>query len=231
VGLVGFILSLCGLLFACLFPIGMIVSLCGLGKQPKGFAIAGTVIGAVGTLLLILIFVLYGAMIAACIGVASSMQPVIDTQSALSEAEGQIDQWEIDNGELPDETVGNELISGINDGWERPLRYELSEDAVNGYVVRSAGADGEFDTDDDSTTEDYGSGIDYDFDYDTSDDDDYEIEIDDSTMEDGPWQEEPGIQMESDVGSGTGDESDSIDDLFGPPRETTDSNVPEDGGS
>ncbi len=173
-GLVGFILSLCGLMCGVTFPIGFIVSLFGLGKEPKGFAIAGTIIGAVGTLLYLAIFLFYGAMFAACIGIgATAARFTIETQTSIDEASGTIDEYEMENGELPDEETGNQLIADadIKDGWGRNLRYEITEEGD--YVIRSAGVDGEFDTLDDATSQD--------FDWEASD---FEDEFEDMDVED-----------------------------------------------
>jgi len=167
--LVGFILSLTGLLAPCMFPVGMVVSLFGLGKQPKGLAIAGLIIGAVGTLILVVIFAIYATVILACIGIAAAAQPVVATELAIDEAVVEIDDYYYENDDLPDEATGNALISGMLDGWERQLRYELDDDAFDGYLIRSAGPDGMFDTDDDSTSEDsYGEDLE-DFGIDESD--------------------------------------------------------------
>lgn len=177
-GLVGFILSLTGLIAPCMFPIGMIVSLFGMGKQPKGLAIAGLIIGAIGSLILFAVLLIYGAMIFACIGLASTMQPVMETENAIMEASTQIEDYYFENDEYPDDATGNSLISGITDGWEHALQYELDEDAVDGYIIRSPGADGVFDTDDDQTSENI-----YDGDDDELEDEWEELERDESDMD------------------------------------------------
>ncbi len=53
-GLIGFVLSIVSLLlfFGAASPVSLCLSLFGLRKQPRGFAIAGTVISALGTALL-----------------------------------------------------------------------------------------------------------------------------------------------------------------------------------
>ena len=53
IGLFGFIVALTGLLCCVTFPIGLILSLIGLRKPPRGFAIAGTVIGSLGTVVVL----------------------------------------------------------------------------------------------------------------------------------------------------------------------------------
>lgn len=173
-GLIGFILSLCGLACGVMFPVGFIVSLFGLGKEPKGFAIAGTIIGAVGSLLILAVLLLYGAMFAACIGFgATAARFTIETQTAFDDAKATIDEYEMANGELPDEETGNQLIADadIKDGWGRNVRYETTEEGD--YVIRSAGADGDFDTIDDATSQDY--------DWEASD---FEDEFEDMDVED-----------------------------------------------
>src|SRR6185503_10603697 len=52
-GLAGFVTSLLGLL-SCgvLSPIGLLLSLIGLTKRPRGFAIAGTILGLIGSVFL-----------------------------------------------------------------------------------------------------------------------------------------------------------------------------------
>ena len=54
VGMIGFVLSIVSLLFffGVASPISLCVSLFGLKKEPRGFAIAGTIISALGTALL-----------------------------------------------------------------------------------------------------------------------------------------------------------------------------------
>lgn len=154
-GLVGFILSMSGIVCGITFPIGLIVSLAGIGKEPKGLAIAGTIIGALGTLMYVAIVVMYGAVIAACIGFgAAAMQPIIETETALNNAERQIEEYQFENDQLPTEAEGNQLIAELEDGWDNGLRYELTDEGED-FLIRSAGPDGEFDTLDDETTEDY----------------------------------------------------------------------------
>jgi hypothetical protein len=67
-GLVGFILSLAGFVFGGLLcPLGLIFSVIGMKREPKGFAIAGLVIGIIGTVFL-LFMVVYVVFIIFMIG-------------------------------------------------------------------------------------------------------------------------------------------------------------------
>ena len=51
-GTAGFVISLFGLLLTCgiLCPLGLFFSLVGLTKSPRGTAVAGTILGLIGTL-------------------------------------------------------------------------------------------------------------------------------------------------------------------------------------
>ena len=73
-GIAGFIVSLVGFLSCGLLsPIGFLLSLVGLTKQPRGFAIAGALIGAIGTLWL---FLFGFAMIVAFLGFSSAARQI-----------------------------------------------------------------------------------------------------------------------------------------------------------
>jgi len=151
-GLAGFIVSITGLVLTCgiLCPVGFVISLFALRREPRGFAIAGAVIGAVGSLFALVvgagIFFLVTGMTEA---VKTGTGP-IQTVFALTEAVSTIEEEKAEKGRLPNVVQGNELIARIHDGWKRPLRYEPHEDS---FTIRSAGADGEFDTSDDETTD------------------------------------------------------------------------------
>jgi hypothetical protein len=66
-GLAGFIISLVGLMSCGLVsPIGLVLSWIGLSKEPKGLAIAGLVLGLLGSLWIVvaLAFGLFGGLLA-----------------------------------------------------------------------------------------------------------------------------------------------------------------------
>jgi hypothetical protein len=138
-GTAGFVVSLVGIVFTCgvICPIGLILSLIGIGKEPKGLAIAGTVIGAVGSLG----FVFVGLGIVA--GLLFSQVEPPDTLGLAVEA---VESYARQMGEIPPAEEGQELIKLIQDAWGNELRYEPGEAS---FLIRSAGPDGVFDTDDD----------------------------------------------------------------------------------
>jgi hypothetical protein len=131
-GVAGFVISLVGLVpCGLLCPLGLIFSLVGLGRQPKGLAIAGTVIGALGSLMLV--------------GMVTFGWPFMKTGFRFVSATQAIQNYADTHGEFPDEDEAADILKE-GDGWDRPFRYRLTE---TGYEIISAGPDGVFDTDDD----------------------------------------------------------------------------------
>jgi hypothetical protein len=137
-GIAGFIVSLVGVFTCVLSPVGLILSLVGLRKHPRGFAIAGSIIGGIGTLIL-------GIFAVALLGNPEALG-MVKTVFPLSKAQMIIEEHRQANDALPSEEEGNRLIEHLEDGWGNPLRYELDGEY---YDIRSAGPDGEFGTDDD----------------------------------------------------------------------------------
>ncbi len=152
IGLAGFIVSLVGVASCgALAPIGLILSLIGLGKQPRGFAIAGTIIGGLGTLF----FALFGLVfILAILGLSAAGLSIgeMATHGVIAGAEAEIDQERANMGALPSDADGKALISGMSDMWGVGLRYELIDE--DNYLITSAGPDMAFDTEDDLTSDD-----------------------------------------------------------------------------
>jgi hypothetical protein len=155
-GLVGFIASLIGLFFCVAAPVGLIISLMGLRQHPKGFAIAGTIIGGVTTLLYLAVLAMYGAFLAACIGVGVAAQPMVQTMATLGDARQTIENAIGPDGAYPGQAEGDRLIAGKTDYWQNALRYEPTD---GGFVIRSAGADKQFNTTDDLTVDDFGNSF------------------------------------------------------------------------
>lgn len=133
-GVAGFVVSLVGFVLTCglLCPIGLIFSLIGLGRQPKGFAIAGTIIGALGSLMLV--------------AVAVFGWPYGVTGLRLAWNKNAIETYAQEHGEMPDDEEGVRILPDPLDGWDRPFRYVR---IPGSYELKSAGPDGLFDTQDD----------------------------------------------------------------------------------
>ena len=141
-GLTGFIVSLVGLILTCgiLCPVGLILSLIGIFRQPRGFAVAGTVIGAGGSL----VAVFFGLGLAIAILFGTNM---IKSIQVMTEAAEEVEAYQEEKGSLPDDVTGQGLMKNEQDAWGTEIRYRrVSEDK---FEIRSAGMDGEFGTGDD----------------------------------------------------------------------------------
>jgi hypothetical protein len=159
----GFVCSLVGLASAGLLsPIGLILSIVALGREPKGFAIAGVVIGALGTCgaLVGLIFLGLGAAILAALGIAVVATAVSEPQRTELTVDGlritlKIEEHRGRTGGLP-ATLEELGLPGdlLLDPWGNRYRYELTGGGT-GYRVMTDGPDGEARTGDDLDVRDF----------------------------------------------------------------------------
>jgi hypothetical protein len=135
-GVAGLTTSIIGI-FTCgtFSPIGLFLSLLGLLKAPRGNAVAGSIIGAIGSGVFLAMF---------CYGFYGGFM----TALTLEDAASKIDSYRADMGEIPDTSVGSALLESDKDAWNNELRYSRT---WNGFEIRSAGVDGVFDTLDDHT--------------------------------------------------------------------------------
>jgi hypothetical protein len=151
-GVAGFIFSLIGfLLCGLLCPIGALLSLIGLFKEPRGFAIAGLVIGLIGSVMLVTVGFAFFMFVLSMIGLATAFSTILSfgmQYVPLVEAQNQLAQnWQqVDT--IPTEEEGNELIKGQMDVWGNQIRYEVKNKK---FTLRSAGEDGQLDNSDDLT--------------------------------------------------------------------------------
>ena len=85
IGLAGFIVSLAGLVLCILpaCPVGLILSIIGIRRNPRGFAIAGLVLGIIGTVPMIVIPIVWGTVILAFLSTPPSAGAHAKTQAAL----------------------------------------------------------------------------------------------------------------------------------------------------
>jgi hypothetical protein len=124
----------------------LLISLVALIWPPRGFAIAGVIVGLLGLIWFVvagLTIVLAFAGFGAVAGIAIDMA---ETQTAVEQAAARIETFRAEQGALPDNSDGQALIDDLRDGWDRELRYVPVEDT---YRVVSSGLDGTFDTEDD----------------------------------------------------------------------------------
>jgi len=141
-GVIGFLTTFlsCGLLS----PLGLLMSLIALGRAPRGFALVGTILSGVGT----------GLMVA---GGMSGYEEASRhenrhnaqvTRTQLYQAQGIIQNESQSLEALPNGVEGNKAILHLTDAWGNSLRYDLYDE---GYVLRSAGRDGRYESHDDLT--------------------------------------------------------------------------------
>ena len=146
-GLAGFIVSLVGLVSCGLLsPIGVILSIIGLFKEPRGFAIAGLIIGLIGTLFIGAIVAIFGfAMIFAFgqfgynLGLMMEVIEIEDSISSYYQTQQVLPQG-LDELSLSQDT--------LIDPWGTDYQYVVDADGTT-YTIQSAGEDMQFDTEDD----------------------------------------------------------------------------------
>lgn len=134
-GLVGFILAFC------LSPIGLLLSLIAMFKVPRGFAIAGVIVGLIGT-------VIWGVVIYGVVLVGGATMKAVETARTMGDVQTALVAAKSPEGEYPADLSG---IAAKSDSWGHPLAYERSPDK-KGYLLASAGADGQSGTSDDFVT-------------------------------------------------------------------------------
>lgn len=152
-GVAGFVVSLSGLIvcMGLICPIGLVLSLIALTKAPRGFAIAGCVIGGLGSILAALtILMITGALGAGLM--LGSLFGNFQTSMTIDSASYDIDNHFVNNNDtLPDEPTGTAMISSYLDEWGNTLKYEPTQGSTTDYTITSAGPDGKFATSDDMT--------------------------------------------------------------------------------
>lgn len=154
-GLVGFICALVGLLTGGLLsPIGLIISLVAMGKQPRGLAVAGLILGLVGTCGGVILVIFFGAMLLGLIAIAAlafalSETEKIEITSDMVKIAAAVQQYREQNQYLP---AGLELLalpeSTLQDPWGEKYRY-VQHDPKENFDILCAGEDKTFDTKDD----------------------------------------------------------------------------------
>lgn len=138
-GIVGFVFSI----LCVTSPLGLLLSLIALAKPPRGFAIAGTIIGLIGTAAIgIGSFALFaggGAMIKG-LQIAFRFEEV--RQAAATYAAS-------NNGQMPASLADLGLTGDrAKDPWGNEYRFERSEDGKT-WTFTTAAFDGQFGTPDD----------------------------------------------------------------------------------
>ena len=147
-GLAGFIVSIAGLLL-CGIPsiFAVVLSLIGLRKEPKGLAIAGLLIGLVGLAEAALAgFLAFSAYELAQDAGTFFQEFGIEVQ-LYEHANAIGDEWE-SNSRIPTQAEGEAILLGKRDSIGNQIVYETDG---NSFSLRTAGADGTLDSEDDIT--------------------------------------------------------------------------------
>ena len=108
-GLASFIVSILGLVSAgILSPVGAVMGLIAIRREPRGFAIAGLVIGLLGSIWICFVSALFLAFFGVMgVGLASMVMSLVYAQieqglNTLTNASGVIAQWQLTHdGQLP----------------------------------------------------------------------------------------------------------------------------------
>ncbi len=153
-GLAGFICSLVGFVLGVLTGVGgllcfvgLIMSLIALGRQPRGFAVAGVILGLLGCCAGILILLFLGLGILTLIGVGAAFVMTegeqIEITSDMIRITTAIQQYQQENRVLPASLdVLNLETSAILDPWGNRYQYHFSEDSELEFDLISPGKDG-----------------------------------------------------------------------------------------
>ncbi len=142
-GMAGFVCAVVGsLTCGVLSPLALVFSAIALFKRPRGLAIAGTVLGLIGSLWLAFFGV---ALVLGMLGLRVAEE--IATTDSLRDAAMRIDEYEGEHGAYPSQEEGQRIIQPYTDDWGNALRYAVV--AGGAYTIISSGRDGTFGTADD----------------------------------------------------------------------------------
>lgn len=155
-GVAGFIISLIGLVGTggVLCPVGLIISLIAMGRRPRGFAIAGAVLGFLGTCGGLLLVLLAGGAILAALGIGLAAIALQEPQKLeltgeMAKIAVAVAQYKEQNRYVPANLALVHLNpSDLNDPWGTPYEYLVLKDGQS-FDLISAGEDGVFDSPDD----------------------------------------------------------------------------------
>lgn len=167
-GMAGFVVSLVGLVcsLGVLSPVGLIISLFALGRKPRGFAIAGVVIGALGTcglvigivlLPLIAVMLVAAGLTTGGLALASLGGPGLEAQVEMAILGLNVEEHQKRANRYPttlaEGTTKIDPASELRiDAWKRPYVYACAPDG-SAFRLYSLGPDGQPDTADDLESE------------------------------------------------------------------------------
>lgn len=148
-GIAGFIVSLVGIVGSCglLCPVGLLMSVIAMRREPRGFAIAGLIIGLLGSLWIFIalgFIILTGGVVAAAVALGIAAIPHAAAVAEMVQLAPQVEQYRQANGSLPAAVsqLPNVTNEQITDPWGNA--YLIVPDATgNGFTLVSMGPDGQ----------------------------------------------------------------------------------------
>jgi hypothetical protein len=157
-GIAGFIVSLFGVISCGLLsPIGLLLSGIALFRSPRGFALAGLIIGLLGSLWAIVAFVVVGltTMVAAA-GIGAAV-PYVKAGVGMDRLAQIVQTHKTADGTLPADLGSIPGIDrhALNDPWGHPFRFVRKGN--NEFDITSDGPDGVQGTFDDISRHDWQS--------------------------------------------------------------------------
>lgn len=137
-----------------LSPIGLILGLFSMKKQPNGMAITGVILGAIGSIGYLVVFLIFGSAVfvtcASCVGLSSLVAQQAENKAAAQPAAQAIIDYYDANGSMPDDATATTLIAPhTHEG--SAFRYTKGF-GDTGFYIEHPGEDGAWDTDDDWQT-------------------------------------------------------------------------------
>lgn len=141
-GITGFILSLVALVGGVCFgtllsPLSLLLSLIGLRREPRGLAIAGTILSIIGILWLALWVVLFGSIAMVGLQGAGAIQDVFKDMRSAEGLYVQVDAFVASSGKLPTQAEVDAM--GVLDAKGHPFRITPSG---SGFTLHNSGFDG-----------------------------------------------------------------------------------------
>ncbi len=149
-GIAGFIVSLVGII-SCgvLSPIGLLLSFIAIFRAPRGFALAGLIIGFLGSVWAIFILLLGGlSILLAAVGIGAAV-PVVVSEVRMGKIAAIVAEHKNPDGTFPTDIA---TLPGISpeegtDVWGHPFHIVVK--GVNEFEIVSDGPDGIAGTSDD----------------------------------------------------------------------------------
>jgi hypothetical protein len=151
-GIAGFVVSLIGLLSGCfggmvLSPVGLILSAVGMRRQPRGLAIAGLILGIVGSVWLVIGLLIFGGLTAASFGLAREAMVVARVEKGITDFHTAQHRLPTDLQELASKVPGTPTTTRSG----KPLGYAVK--TPTSYTLTLPGLDGQLGTADDIPVE------------------------------------------------------------------------------